>query len=91
LLRWDSENKAYFFEKRPGQALPLALEGFEPKQFSWEEKIQRKLNGGAFPTVQAGITLFNFLRISPDQLRPKFGRNSFCNLQVDLKEAVAKI
>jgi len=40
-------------EKRPGQALPLELEGFEPKQFSWEEKIQRELNGGVFPTVPA--------------------------------------
>ena len=46
--RWDSEIKAYLFEKRSGQALPLELEGFEPKQFSWEEKIQRELNGGAF-------------------------------------------
>jgi len=46
-------------EKRPGQALPLELEGFEPKQFSWEEKIQRELNGGVFPTVpaQKSITL----------------------------------
>src|ERR1700758_5015472 len=57
--RWDSEIKAYLFEKRPGQALPLELEGFEPKQFSWEEKIQRELNGGAFPIVpaQKSITL----------------------------------
>ena len=57
--RWDSENKAYLFEKRPGQALPLELEGFEPKQFSWEEKIQRELNGGAFAIVpaQKSITL----------------------------------
>jgi hypothetical protein len=51
--RWDSEIKAYFFEKRPGHVLPLELEGFEPKQFSWEEKIQRELNGGAFPNVPA--------------------------------------
>jgi hypothetical protein len=51
--RWNSEIKAYFFEKRSGQALPLELEGFEPKQFSWEEKIQRELNGGAFPIVPA--------------------------------------
>ena len=51
--RWDSEIKAYFFEKLPGQVLPLELEGFEPKQFSWEEKIQRELNGGAFSTVLA--------------------------------------
>jgi hypothetical protein len=51
--------KLVFFEKRPGQALPLELEGFEPKQFSWEEKIQRELNGEAFPTVpaQKSITL----------------------------------
>ena len=57
--RWDSENKAYFFEKQPGQALPLELDGFEPKQFSWEEKIQRELNGGAFESVpaQKAITL----------------------------------
>jgi hypothetical protein len=52
-VRWDSEIKACFFEKRPGQALPLELEGFEPKQFSWEEKIQRELNGGAFSAVPA--------------------------------------
>ncbi len=43
--RWDSENKVYFFEKRPGQDLPIELDGFEPKEFSWEEKIQRELNG----------------------------------------------
>jgi len=57
--RWDSEIKAYFFEIRPGQALPLEFDGFEPKQFSWEEKIQRELNGGAFSTVpaQKSITL----------------------------------
>ena len=58
-VRWDSEVKACFFEKRPGQALPFELEGFEPKQFSWEEKIQRELNGGAFSAVpaQKSITL----------------------------------
>src|SRR6516165_4199433 len=58
-VRWDSEIKACFFERRPGQALPLELEGFEPKQFSWEEKIQRELNGGVFPVVpaQKSITL----------------------------------
>jgi hypothetical protein len=58
-VRWDSEIKACFFEKRPGQALPVELEGFEPKQFSWEEKIQRELNGGVFPTAPAekSITL----------------------------------
>jgi hypothetical protein len=57
--RWDSGIKAYFFEKRSGQELPLELEGFEPKQFSWEEKIQRELNGRAFPNVpaQKSITL----------------------------------
>jgi Domain of unknown function (DUF5710)/SNF2-related domain len=57
--RWDSELKAYFFERRSGQELPLELEGFEPKQFSWEEKIQRELNGRAFPSVpaQKSITL----------------------------------
>ena len=41
--RWDSENKVYFFEKRPGHELPIELVGFEPKEFGWEEKIQRKL------------------------------------------------
>ena len=57
--RWDSENKAYFFEKQLGQALPLELDGFQPKQFSWEEKIQRELNGEVFSTVpaQKSITL----------------------------------
>jgi hypothetical protein len=57
--RWDPEIKAYFFEKRPEQALPPEFEGFEPKQFSWEEKIQRELNGSAFPSVpaQKSITL----------------------------------
>jgi hypothetical protein len=57
--RWDSEIKAYLFEKQSGQALLLELEGFEPKQFSWEEKTQRELNGGAFPIVpaQKSITL----------------------------------
>ena len=52
-VRWDSEIKACFLEKPPGQALPPELEGFEPKQFCWEEKIQRELNGGVFPTVPA--------------------------------------
>jgi len=61
---WDSENKAYFFEKRPGQALPLALERFEPKQFSWDEKIERKLNGGVFPTVPAQKSIM----LKPHQL-----------------------
>jgi Domain of unknown function (DUF5710)/SNF2-related domain len=58
-VRWDSEIKACFFERRPGQALPVELEGFEPKRFSWEEKIQRELNGGAFSTVpgEKSITL----------------------------------
>ena len=28
-VRWDSEIKACYFEKRPGRALPLELEGFE--------------------------------------------------------------
>jgi len=57
--RWDSEIKAYFFEKRSGQALPFDLEGFEAKLFSWEEKIQRELNGAAFAIVpaQKSITL----------------------------------
>src|ERR1700730_5829865 len=51
--RWDSQNKAYLFEKPSGQALPLELDGFEPKQFSWEEKIQRELNGGTFANAPA--------------------------------------
>lgn len=57
--RWDSENKVYFFEKRPGDELPIELVGFEPKEFSWEEKIQRKLNGQSFASVppQKKITL----------------------------------
>ena len=55
--RWDSENKTYFFEKRPGQELPLELHGFEPKQFSWEEKIQRELDGEAFTSVPAQKTI----------------------------------
>ena len=55
--RWDSENKAYFFEKRAGQAMPLELDGFQPKQFSWEEKIQRELNGGAFASASAQKTI----------------------------------
>ena len=57
--RWDSENKVYLFEKRPGDELPLELVGFEPKEFSWEEKIQRKLNGQSFASVppQKKITL----------------------------------
>jgi hypothetical protein len=57
--RWDSENKVYFFDKRPGQELPVELVGFEPKEFSWEEKIQRELSGQSFASVppQKKITL----------------------------------
>jgi Domain of unknown function (DUF5710)/SNF2-related domain len=62
--RWDSEFKAYFFEKRFGQELPFDLEGFEPKQFSWEEKIQRELNGAAFPIVPAQKSII----LKPHQL-----------------------
>jgi len=51
--KWNPDSKAYLFEKRAGDALPAELEGFEPKQFSWEEKIQRELNGAAFPDVPA--------------------------------------
>jgi len=51
--KWNPDSKAYLFEKRAGDALPAELEGFEPKQFSWEEKIQRELNGSAFPDVPA--------------------------------------
>src|SRR6478672_6353311 len=43
--RWDSGNKVYFFDRRPGQELPFELVGCEPKDFSWEEKIQREVNG----------------------------------------------
>ena len=43
--QWDSERKVFYFERQPLQTLPLELEGFEPKQYSWEEKIQRELNG----------------------------------------------
>jgi hypothetical protein len=47
------------FEKRPGHELPSELVGFEPKEFSWEEKIQRELNGQTFASVppQKKITL----------------------------------
>jgi len=62
--RWDSEIKAYFFEIRPGQALPLEFEGFEPKRFSWEEKIQRELNGATFLSVPAEKSI----RLKPHQL-----------------------
>lgn len=62
--RWDSRNKAYLFEKRSGQALPLELDGFEPKQFSWEEKIQRELNGGTFANVPAQ----KMITLKPHQL-----------------------
>src|SRR5271165_389425 len=57
--RWDSENKVYFFGKRPGCELPVELIGFEPKEFSWEEKIQRKLTGQSFASgpPQKKITL----------------------------------
>jgi len=61
---WDSQNKAYLFEKRAGQALPLELDGFEPKQFSWEEKIQRELNGGTFANAPAQ----KMITLKPHQL-----------------------
>jgi hypothetical protein len=51
--RWNPDTKTYLFEKGPGQALPAELEGFEPKQFSWEDKIQRRLNGTALEEVPA--------------------------------------
>jgi SNF2 family DNA or RNA helicase len=51
--QWDSERKVHFFEKQPLQTLPLELEGFEPKEFSWEEKIQRELNGEVPTSVPA--------------------------------------
>ena len=50
--QWDSGNGVYYFDKRPGDELPIELVGFEPKEFSWEEKIQRELNGQSFPAVQ---------------------------------------
>jgi hypothetical protein len=58
-VRWDSENRVYFFDKRLGHELPIELAGFEPKEFSWEEKIQRELNGQSFGRVppQKRITL----------------------------------
>jgi hypothetical protein len=71
-VRWDSEIKACFFEKRAGQALPLELEGFEPKQFSWEEKIQRELNGEVFPTVPAEKSI----TLRPHQLAELFPGNN---------------
>ena len=49
--RWDSENKVYFFEETSGHELPSELAGFEPKEFSWEEKIQRVLSGRSFESV----------------------------------------
>jgi hypothetical protein len=57
--RWDSEHKVYFVDKGPGQELPSELVGFEPKEFSWEEKIQREVNGQSFASVppQKKITL----------------------------------
>jgi SNF2-related domain/Domain of unknown function (DUF5710) len=58
-VRWDPENRVYFFDKRLGRELPIELVGFEPKEFSWEEKIQRELNGQSFERVspQKRITL----------------------------------
>jgi SNF2 family DNA or RNA helicase len=57
--QWDSENKIYFFDKRPGEDLPVELLGFEPKEFSWEERIQRELSGQPFRNIspQKRITL----------------------------------
>jgi hypothetical protein len=50
-VQWDSENKVYFFDKRPGQEMPIELTGFEPKEFSWELKVQRQLNGQSFNSI----------------------------------------
>jgi hypothetical protein len=57
--RWDSANKIYYFERGPGLDLPLELAGFEPKTFSWEEKIQRELSDQPFASFspQKKITL----------------------------------
>ncbi len=49
--RWDSDYKAYFFDRKPGEELPVELVGFEPKEFSWEEKIQREVSGQSFTIV----------------------------------------
>jgi hypothetical protein len=58
-VRWDFENKVYFFDKKLGHDLPIELSGFEPKEFSWEQKIQRELNGHPFKSIppQRTITL----------------------------------
>jgi superfamily II DNA or RNA helicase len=50
--QWDTENKVYFFEQSPGDQLPIELAGFEPKEFSWEEKVQRELNGQSFESFR---------------------------------------
>jgi uncharacterized protein DUF5710/SNF2 domain-containing protein len=57
--RWDSEHQVYYFDKGPGHDLPMDLAGFEPKKFSWEEKIQRELSGQPFGifSPQKQITL----------------------------------
>src|ERR1700722_13912809 len=62
--RWDSENKVYFVDKRPDQELPVELVGFEPKEFSWEEKIQRRSSGQPFPDVPPQKQI----RLKPHQL-----------------------
>jgi hypothetical protein len=61
-------NQSLFLRKTA--ALPLELEGFEPKQFSWEEKIQRELNGEAFPVVpaQKSITLRPHQLVSVEEI-----------------------
>src|SRR6476646_5101893 len=57
--RWDADGKVYFFERKAGETLPVELVGFEPKAFSWEEKIQREVSGQLFAIVppQKRITL----------------------------------
>jgi hypothetical protein len=49
--RWDVGNKVYFFDKQEGDKLPIELVGFEPKEFSWEERVQRELSGQSFPSI----------------------------------------
>ena len=61
---WDSEHGVYYFDKRPGDELPVELVGFEPKEFSWEEKIQRELNGQPF----AGVEPQKKITLRPHQL-----------------------
>jgi hypothetical protein len=62
--RWDSESKVHIFDQQPGLELPGELVGFEPKEFTWEEKIRRELNGESFP----GVPAQKKIRLKPHQL-----------------------